>query len=291
MRRGLRAALCAVLALILTACASPGGDESETTTAPPPKFEDGTSVAALAQSGTIRIGVKTDLPGLGYQPSDASTPKGFDIEIAKIIAAAMDITPTDIQWVAVSSGNRMSMLTSGQVDLVIATFSMTDERMAQVGMAGPYFLTGQQIMTRSDDTSIAAPEDLAGKSVCQVAGSESANDLVDKYGAITTAYNSYSLCVDALLSGDLDAVSTDGAILQGFASEYPDDVHIVGEPFTTQRYGIGYPLGDVAMCQFLTDALLAAYSDGQWAEAFESTLGADGITAPVAPRPDDCPTG
>lgn len=291
MSRGLRAALCAVLALILAACASPGGDASETTTPPPPKFEDGTSVAALAESGTVRIGVKTDLPSLGYLPPGADTPQGFDIEIAKIIAAAMDIKASDIQWVEVTSGNRMSMLTGGQVDLVIATFSMTEERMEQVGMAGPYFLTGQQIMTRADDTSIAAPEDLAGKSVCQVAGSESANGLVDEYGAVTTAYNSYSLCVDALLDGSLDAVSTDGAILQGFASMYPDDLHIVGEPFTTQRYGIGYPHGDIAMCQFLTDALLAAYASGQWAEAFESTLGADGITAPVAPRPDDCPTG
>lgn len=290
MRR-VRGAFIAAALLALTACAAPPAKDpvkvAETTS-----FAAGSSMATLAGSGTVRIGVKTDVPRMGYlppgSPSDAD-PEGFDIEIAKIIAAHLTIEPDQIQWVSLDTYDREAALTSNKVDLVVATYSMTDERAKVVGQAGPYYVTGQQIMVR-EDSSITGIDDLQDKTVCSVAGSDSDQPLVEK-GAVTKAYTSYAACVEALVAGELDVVSTDGAILGGFVDQYPDDVKIVGEPFSTQRYGIGYRHGDVQMCQFLRDALLTAYDDGSWKAAYESTLGESGIEAPRAPRPDECAAG
>lgn len=276
----------------LTGCAEPGSgmpdvvEESVT-------FADGTTMAALSHSGTIRIGVKTDVPGLGYlapDEADGTAPEGFDVEIAKIVAGHLGIEAPGIEWVSMSTSDREQSLTQGEVDLVIASFSMTPERAEQVGQAGPYYVTGQQLMVRDDENEILDVEDIDGKTVCSVAGSTSDDAIVAK-GAITKAYVSYKLCVEALLNGELDAVSTDGAILAGFIQQHPDDLRITGLPFTTERYGIGYKLGDTAMCEFLRQTLLEAYDDGSWKTAYESTLGSDGLEAPRAPMPDECAAG
>ena len=66
---------------------------------------------------------------------------------------------------------------------------------------------------------------------------------------------------------------------------------IVGQAFSAQRYGVGYRLGDTAMCQFITEALLVSYENGSWEQAYESTLGSAGIDAPRPPNPDPCPAG
>lgn len=263
---------------------TPVGDDSA--------FASGTTMETLSDSGTIRIGVKTDVPGLGYiAPTDPTNndPIGFDVEIAKIVAAELGITPDGIEWVSMSTYVREHALLENKVDLVIASFSMTDDRAEKVGQAGPYYVTGQQLMIRDDESDILDVDDIEGRTVCAVPGSTS-NDAIIAKGAITKAYNSYKLCIDALLAGELDAVSTDGAILAGFIDQHPDDLRITGLPFTSERYGIGYQYGDVAMCEFLRDTLLEAYEDGSWKVAYETTLGKDGLEAPRAPMPDDCAT-
>ncbi|WP_134323177.1 transporter substrate-binding domain-containing protein [Cumulibacter soli] len=245
-------------------------------------------MAELAQAGSIRIGVKTDVPDLGYRTSGAADPIGFDVEIAKLVAAELGITEENIDWVSMTTSGRVESLLEDDVDLVIASFSITPQRSDKVGQAGPYYLTGQQLMIRNDEDDILDVDDMAGKSVCSVEGSTSNEAIVAK-GANTVEYDSYALCIEALLDGDLDAVSTDGAILAGFIKMYPDELRITGLPFTSERYGIGYKLGDQAMCNFLREVLLQSYDDGSWKAAYESTLGADGIEAPIPPMPDECP--
>lgn len=287
MRRPWLAAV-AIGVSVLAGCAQPApvqpADEPE-------DFAEGTTMTALAQSGTIRIGVKTDVPGLGYLEPHASPdadPTGFDVEIGTIIADELGIPADGVQWVSVSTSDREHALLTNKVDLVVASFSMTPERAAKVGQAGPYYVTGQQLMVRQDESDILGVDDMDGKTVCAVAGSTS-NDAIVAKGAITKAYGSYGLCIEALLAGELDAVSTDGAILAGFISQHPDELRIAGLPFTVERYGIGYPHGDVALCEFLTETLLESYDDGSWKAAYESTLGKDGLEAPRPPKPDDCP--
>lgn len=284
-----KAAVAAVgLSLVLAACGGDGG-ETDVEVADNPEFEAGTKMAELADAGEITIGVKYDQPGIGFQEPGADAPSGFDIEIGRILAAALGIEGDNIKWEETVSENREPFLQKDRVDLVIASYSITDERRAVVGQAGPYYVTGQQLLVREEDKdSITKPEDTEGKKVCSVSGSTSLQRMEDEYGASPVPFATYSECVDQLENGTVDAVTTDGAILLGYAAENPDELEVVGEPFSEERYGVGYNKDATEMCQFITDTLQEAMDDGTWAEAFEATLGESGVETPEPPTMDAC---
>ena len=276
------------LSLVLAACGG-GGGETDVEVADNPEFESGTRMAELADAGEITIGVKFDQPGIGFKEPGADAPSGFDIEIGRILAAALGIDDDGINWEETVSENREPFLEKNRVDLVIASYSITDERRQVVGQAGPYYVTGQQLLVREEDKdSITKPEDTQGKKVCSVTGSTSLQRMEDEYGASPVPFATYSECVDQLENGTVDAVTTDGAILLGYAAENPDELEVVGEPFSEERYGIGYNKDATEMCQFITDTLQKAMDDGTWAEAFEATLGESGVETPEPPKMDAC---
>jgi glutamate transport system substrate-binding protein len=284
-----KAAVAAVgLSFVLAACGG-GGGETDVEVAENPEFESGTKMADLAEAGSVKIGVKYDQPGIGFLEPGADEPSGFDIEIGKILAGELGIAPEDIEWVETVSENREPFLQNNRVDLVIASYSITDERRQVVGQAGPYYVTGQQLLVREEDKEkITAPEDTKGLKVCSVTGSTSLQRMEDEYGASPVPFATYSECVDQLENGTVDAVTTDGAILLGYAAENPDELEVVGEPFSEERYGIGYNKDETEMCQFITDSLQKAMDDGTWAEAFEATLGESGVETPEPPAMDPC---
>lgn len=275
------------LSLVLASCGGGGGADVEV--ADSPEFDSGTTMATLADAGKITIGVKFDQPGIGFLEPGADAPKGFDIEMGRIIAAALGIDEDGIEWKETVSDNREPFLQDGTVDIVLASYSITDERREVVGQAGPYYVTGQQLLVRAEDKdSITTPEDTEGKKVCSVTGSTSLQRMVDEYGADPVPFATYSECVSQLENGTVDAVTTDGAILLGYAAENPDELSVVGEPFSEERYGIGYAKDDAEMCQFINDTVEAAMDDGTWASAFEATLGESGVDTPEAPALDPC---
>jgi glutamate transport system substrate-binding protein len=150
--RQLTSLLALTLALGLVAC---GDDEEE---APAPvedeaasQFEPDTMMDRIAERGTIQIGVKKDQPGIGFQEPGADSPRGFDIQMAEIVAAKLGIEPDGIEWVETVSKNREPFLQNGTVDLVLASYSITDERQEVVGQAGPYYVTGQQRLDLDQD--------------------------------------------------------------------------------------------------------------------------------------------
>ncbi len=280
-----------LLALSLTSCGddSSSGTKTEVTVSENPEFAAGTTMAKLADAGKITIGVKIDQPGIGFQKPGADAPEGFDIEMGRIIAAALGIDDSGITWKETISDNREPFIKSGDVDIVLASYSITDDRRTEVGQAGPYYVTGQQLLVREEDKDkITGPDDLKGVKVCSVEGSTSLATAQDKYGADPVPQGTYSECVDALKNGTTDVVTTDGAILLGYAAESPDELEVVGEAFSEERYGVGYQLGDTAFCQFITDTIEQAESDGTWAKAFENTLGQAGVETPDPPALDPC---
>ncbi|MDQ3094347.1 MAG: glutamate ABC transporter substrate-binding protein [Actinomycetota bacterium] len=288
MRFGRTKALCAatMLALALGAC----GEDTEGVDAEvedSPEFPAGSTMAELAEEGAT-IGVKFDQPGIGFLEPGADDPSGFDIEMAKIIAAELGIAPEDIEWKETVSDNREPFLENDTVDMVLASYSITDERRNIVGQAGPYYVTGQQLLVAADDDSISGPEDLEGKKVCSVTGSTSIQTVEEKYGADPIPFDTYSDCVTQLQNGSVDAVTTDGAILLGYAAQDPENLKVVGEEFSEERYGVGYSKGDTEFCEFLTDTIEASIEDGTWEEAFQATLGEAGVETPEPPDLDPC---
>ncbi len=279
---------CAALSLVLAACGEDSG-AVDVEVAEEVQFEEGTTMAELNEAGAITIGVKYDQPGIGFLEPGEDVPTGFDIEIARIIAGALGIPEDGIEWKETVSDNREPFLQQETVDMVAASYSITPERRQIVGQAGPYYVTGQQLLVREEDKeSITGPDDLDGVQVCSVEGSTSIETVTEEYGADPVPFATYSDCVTQLTNESVDAVTTDGAILLGYAAQNPDELEVVGPEFSEERYGIGYPKGDTEFCEFLNDTLQESYEDGTWAAAFEATLGQSGVEAPEPPELDPC---
>jgi len=282
------------LALSLAACGDAGeegggGADVEAASDCDGKFEEGSRMAELAEAGEINVGVRFDQPGLGFKGGTDELPSGFDVEMAKLLVADLCIDPEDtdaVNYEETISDNREPYLESGRVDLVAASYSITDERRELVGQAGPYFITGQQVLVPSD-SDVESIADLEGEEVCSASGSTSLEN-VNAEGAVGVPADTYSICAEQVADGSVPAMSTDGSILLGLAAQYDGELKVVGEEFSEERIGIGYSPDAPEMCQWINDVIQSAYDDGSWAEAFEATLGDSGSETPEPPALDEC---
>lgn len=242
--------------------------------------------------GSFKIGIKFDQPGLGLKEGSKYT--GFDVDVAKYVAKELGHKESDIQWVQSPSAQREQLIKTGQVNMVVATYSITDKRKAEVSFAGPYFIAGQDLLVRADDTSITGPESLTGKKLCSVKGSTSAQNVQKDYpGVQLQEFGTYSECVAALISKGVDALTTDNTILAGYASQpqYKGKLRVVGKTFSTERYGIGIKKGDVDLCKKIDTALEKMISSGAWQKAVDANLGPAGFkvdTSKNPPKMDPC---
>jgi glutamate transport system substrate-binding protein len=291
MRLTKYAAAAAAFGVVLTGCSSEAGQQaseqeadSSASVNTEASFEAGTTMAELNEAGAITIGTKYDQPGFGLLNPDG-VPEGFDVEIAKIVAGELGIAAEDITWTETVSANREPFIQNGQVDLVVATYTINDTRKQSVDFAGPYYIAGQDIMVAAGNPEgIEGPDDLAGTTVCSVEGSTPAQNIRDNYPeANLVTYDVYSKCADDLTNGNVQAVTTDNVILTGLVAGNPEGFELVGNPFTEEPYGIGLALGDQEFRDFVNDVLEEAFEDGRWAEAWDRTAGA--ITGEAAPEP------
>ena len=289
----IKAAVAALgLSLSLAACGDAGDDtegvEVEAKEISAEDFEEGTRMRELAEAGEITVGVKYDQPGLGFQDASSDIPTGFDVEVAKLLVAALGIDPQSdsVTWEETISDNREPYLVEGRVDLVLASYSITDERRQEVGQTGPYFITGQQVLV-AEDSDITGIEDLKGETVCSVTGSTSLEN-VEAAGAIGAPAETYSQCAEDVLNGTVEAMSTDGSILLGLAAQNEGELKVVGEEFSEERIGVGYSPESPEMCEWINSVLEESFEDGSWAAAFEATLGGEGVETPEPPALDEC---
>jgi glutamate transport system substrate-binding protein len=267
-------AAAATLVLGMTACGDDGGGGTDT------GGGGATGIVGKAEGGSLKFGVKADQPGLGLQTG--TTYEGFDVEIAKIIAKGLGMDESKIQFVTTVSANREPYIEQGTVDVVVATYTINDERKKKVNFAGPYFTAGQDLLVPTDST-ITGPDQLAGKKVCSVSGSTPAKRIKEEYPqAQLQEFDAYSKCVTALAGGQVDAVTTDDIILAGYAaqSQYAGKFKVVGKPFSEEPYGIGVKKDDKAGCEKINEILKAAAQDGSYKAAWDKTLGASGKPAP-----------
>ncbi|MFZ0835687.1 MAG: glutamate ABC transporter substrate-binding protein [Mycobacterium sp.] len=238
-------------------------------------------------AGKLRIGVKYDQPGLSVKSPDGSM-SGFDVDVATYVAEQLGYKPEDIEWKQASPGDREQLIEQGEVDYLVASYSITPERKQKVGFAGPYFQTGQSLLVRADNTDIAGPESLTGnRIVCSVPNSTSAQRITQKYPDVQLRlYETYSACVQALKNGKVEAVTTDAVILAGYATQEPGAMKIVGQPFSMELYGIGLAKDNSDLRAKINGALQTMIDSGQWQAAFDKNLGPSGYKAPPPPRID-----
>ena len=270
--KGLMISALAVTAVIaLAGCTDSGAPTPGTEVEEGISFDAGTTMAELNQAGTITIGTKFDQPLFGLTGPDG--PEGFDVEIGKLIAAKLGIPADKIEWKEAISANREPFIQSGDVDIVIATYTINDDRKKIVSFAGPYYEAGQDILVLAGNPKgITGPEDVKGKKVCTVTGSTSEDNILE-YGAEVLPAAGYSECLEPLRTGAVDAVTTDNVILAGLADQNDGEFEVVNAPFTQEPYGIGLALDDDVFRDWINDVLEESYEDGTWDAAWEATAG------------------
>ncbi|MGW4090490.1 glutamate ABC transporter substrate-binding protein [Nocardia sp. NPDC004750] len=267
LRIGVGAIALTLAAATATACGG-GGDKS---------------ALDHAKDGKLTIGIKFDQPGLGLRNKDGSY-SGFDVEVAKYVAGKLGVQPNDITFKEAPSPQRETLIENGQVDYIVATYSINDKRKEKVDFAGPYYVAGQSLLVRADNTDINGPDNLKGKKVCSVKGSTPAQNIEKNFPDTQLQTNdTYSLCLEGLRAGSWDAVTTDDIILAGYAAQSSGAFKVVGKPFTTENYGIGSKKGDKELRDKINDAIEAMIADGSWKKAFDSTVGVSGYQAPQPP--------
>jgi glutamate transport system substrate-binding protein len=278
------AVIAAASALLLAGCSGGNTNTEEPTVNEDVSFEAGTTMARLHDAGKITVGTKFDQPLFGLMGLD-NKPQGFDVEIAKIIAGELGIKPENIEWVEAVSANREPFIENGQVDIVVATYTINDKRKEVVSFAGPYYTAGQDLLVlNGNPDGIKGIDDVKGKKVCSVTGSTSAQNLKDA-GVEVIETDTYSNCLTPLRQGEVVAVSTDNVILAGLADQNPGEFEVVDNPFTEEPYGIGLKKDDTAFRTFINDTLQASFDDGRWASAWESTAGKV-LSTPTPPTID-----
>ena len=267
---GLTAAL-----VVLAACGSGGGGGPNPTPAP----------VAGAPGGKLTIGVPFDEPGLGLRTGDAYT--GFDVDTAVYIAGALGVTRDNITWKEANADQRQQLLESGGADLIVSTFSITDQRKQVVDFAGPYFVAHQDLLVRRNDTEITGPEALDGKTLCSVPGTTSAAYVTSHFlGNIKLLEKPrFSDCVTALANSEIDAVTTDDVILAGFAAQpqYQGKLKVVGKGFSDEIYGVGVKKGNSDLVGKVNAALKQYIDDGSWRKSLDANVRPSGYSIPDPP--------
>ncbi|QIP84310.1 glutamate ABC transporter substrate-binding protein [Streptomyces sp. Tu 2975] len=262
--RKVTAASATVLALALsaTACGSDSGKDSG-------------SGSTEGGGEKITVGIKYDQPGLGLKTPDGKF-TGFDVDVATYVAKELGYDEGDIEFKETKSADRETALARGDVDFIAATYSITDERKQKVDFAGPYLLAHQDLLIRADD-NIAKGDDLNGKKLCSVTGSTSAQNVKKDFApkAQLRQYPTYSQCLSALQSGQVDALTTDDSILAGYASQeqYKGKFKLAGLKLSNENYGIGVKKGDKEMVDKINAALEKMVQDKAWDEAVKANFG------------------
>lgn len=285
-------ALLMAFALIAAGCGGDDDDDAadvgadDTAVGAAAEHPEGSTMARIAEEGTITIGTKFDQPLFGLQDPRSGDVEGFDVEIARLIVERIG-PDVEVEFVETPSAIRETAITDGTVDMVVATYTINDTRKEKIAFAGPYYVAGQDIMVKAGDTSITGIDDLNGKRVCSVQGSTSVENVRTMAPeAEVTEYDVYSKCADDLRNGRVDAVSTDNVILVGLISESDGAFELVGNPFTEEPYGIGVPKDDTDFRTFVNDVLEEIFESGEWAEAYASTVGEVSGETPEPPAVD-----
>ena len=283
-----------IVVAVFTGCSSGPSDDTPLLEPVRPPTKAASLLKVMQERGTIRVGVKFDVPLFGYRDPATGVLSGFDIEIAKALVNRIYPEAEDpmnhIDFVEAISKNREKFLQDRTVDLVLSTYTINTARKELVDFAGPYYIAGQDILAKRTDIMsgrIRGVSDVNDKKVCSVTGSTSLSNLRVAAPRVDTSVtkDKYSECFDSLKAGEVEAMSTDDVILLGL-SQGSTEYALTGNPFHTEPYGIGVPRGDDELREFINDALQDLFDDGTWNRVFRETIGTTGAQAPSPPLLD-----
>ncbi|MGO8988630.1 MAG: transporter substrate-binding domain-containing protein [bacterium] len=226
----------------------------------------------VKRRGKLIVGVKTDYPPLGFLDKKGVN-KGFDIDIAKALSKELFGNEEAIQFVPVTSGNRIAFLTSKKIDIIVATLTITEDRKKQVDFSNPYFITAQLILVRGD-SKITKYEDLAGKKVATIRGSTgdiAIRELVPTAERVKFEGNFEAL--QALKEGRVEAFVEDFVLLFNLLQKNRGLRMASLQPFRPARYGLAVRKGDKEWLDFVNSTLVKMKETGEYEKLLEKWFG------------------
>lgn len=257
MKKLLALLMTVTMIFALAACSSSDSSSTSGSTGRTP--ED------IASSGVLKVGVKTDVPGFGLLDTASGEYSGIEIDLAYKIAEELGIE--DVEFVPVTAATRGQLLDSGDIDMVAATFTITDERKMSWNFTTPYYTDAVSLLVKND-SGIDGVADLADKVIGVATGStsmvaltaaaaESGVELTDNNFSELATYPEIKSALDA---GRVDAFCVDGSILAGYVD---DTCHIVESiRFSPQEYGLATKLSNTAWAEYLDNLINGWLEDG-----------------------------
>ncbi|WP_235010326.1 glutamate ABC transporter substrate-binding protein [Mycobacterium sp. 3519A] len=231
----------------------------------------GSTMAEIAQRGRLIVGVDQNTDLFGFRDPATGQLQGFDIDIAREMARAIFGDPDRIQLRVVNAKERESVLQSGEVDLVVRTYSITCARREKVDFSNVYYEANQKILA-AKGSGIDSAAALADKRVCAVSGTTSLSRLyeLDPRPAIFSVAT-WTDCLLMLQQGQVDAISTDDAVLEGLAKQDPT-VDVLGESIAKEPYGVGVNKQRPDLVRFVNGVLEKIKADGTWQRLYDRWL-------------------
>jgi len=222
---------------------------------------------AIVDRGVLKVGTKIDVPNFGYTNPDTNETEGMEIDIIKRIAKDLLGDENAYEITGVTAATRGPLIDNGEVDFVIATFTINDERKLSYNFTQPYYTDSIGFLVKKD-LGASAIADLDGKTigVAQSATTKDALEEVATEKGITFKYSefaSYPELKTALTSGRIDAFSVDKSILLGYVDASSE---ILEEDFKPQDYGIASKLDKKDLAEYLDNFIDEIQADGTLTE-------------------------
>nr|WP_228822408.1 glutamate ABC transporter substrate-binding protein [Nocardia farcinica] len=241
----------------------------------------GPTLDAIRRRGRLLVGLDTGSNLFSFRDPITGAVVGFDADIAREIARDLLGSPDLIEFRSMGSADREQALQDRTVDLVAKTMTITCERRRKVAFSTVYLRADQRVLAMKD-SGIRGLADLAGKRVCVVRGTTSLEHVRREQPAATVlTVPSWADCLVVLQQRQVDAVSTDDAILAGLAAQDPY-TEVVGESISIEPYGIGIPRDADDLVRFVNRTLERLRSDGTWTRLYRQWLSVLG-PAPAPP--------
>jgi polar amino acid transport system substrate-binding protein len=237
----------------------------------PGAMPPGSTMAAIAERGRLIVGVDQNTNLFGSRNPATGHLEGFDIDLAREIARRIFGDPNQIVLRVVDASQREPMLQSGQVDMVVRTYSITCDRKRNVAFSTPYYSANQRILALKG-SGIDSAAALSGKRVCAVQGTTSMSALFALDPRPTLfGVNTWTDCLVMLQQGQVDAISTDDVVLRGLAEQDPT-VEVVGDSIAVEPYGVGIKKENTDLVRFVNGALEEMRADGTWERLYQTHL-------------------
>ncbi|MGG6440863.1 glutamate ABC transporter substrate-binding protein [Saccharococcus caldoxylosilyticus] len=268
-------ALIALLSITaLAGCSSESSTSNKGDGAKSTETSAGTNtLEKIKKRGKLIVGVKYDLNLFGLKNPETGKVEGFDIDIAKGLAKKILGDENKIELKEVTSKTRIPMLNNGEIDAIIATMTITEERKKEVDFSDVYFMAGQSLLVKKDSKINSVKDLKKGMTVLTAKGSTSAQNIRKVAPQVNVLeFENYAEAFTALKAGQGDALTTDNALLWGMAKQDPN-YRVLDETFTEEPYGIAVRKGDKELLQVINEYLKEIKENGEYDKIYEKWIG------------------